>query len=218
MISAWVRGLSDRDVEALLAEALGPGAAMSKSTASRICSGCEPSWRSSAPGISPTSSWTTCSTASARRGLSGGAKHDPPCHFRATSTGTRRSRRVNGGHTKSPVASTFGNRCSYGKVAELPSHGRGHWLSPTENVLVRSDEDAPGASLLLSVPRASHARPPNYPAPAVTRDDVTPWRAPAGSRAFVMHDYERPAEARLGELAGPPHERSNGRRQPYART
>ena len=37
VISAWVRGLSDRDVEALLAEALGPEAALSKSTASRIC-------------------------------------------------------------------------------------------------------------------------------------------------------------------------------------
>ena len=37
VISAWVRGLSDRDIEALLAEALGPDAALSKSTASRIC-------------------------------------------------------------------------------------------------------------------------------------------------------------------------------------
>ena len=37
VISAWVRGLSDRDVEALLAEALGPEATLSKSTASRIC-------------------------------------------------------------------------------------------------------------------------------------------------------------------------------------
>ena len=37
MISGWVRGLSDRDIEALLAEALGPEAALSKLTASRIC-------------------------------------------------------------------------------------------------------------------------------------------------------------------------------------
>ena len=37
VISSWVRGLSDRDIEALLAEALGPEAALSKSTASRIC-------------------------------------------------------------------------------------------------------------------------------------------------------------------------------------
>lgn len=37
VISAWVRGLSDRDIEALLAEALGPEAALSKSTASRVC-------------------------------------------------------------------------------------------------------------------------------------------------------------------------------------
>ena len=37
VVSAWVRGLSDRDIEALLAEALGPEAALSKSTASRIC-------------------------------------------------------------------------------------------------------------------------------------------------------------------------------------
>lgn len=37
VISAWVRGLSDRDVEAALAEVLGPEAALSKSTVSRIC-------------------------------------------------------------------------------------------------------------------------------------------------------------------------------------
>ena len=37
VISGWVRGLSDRDIEALLGEALGPDAALSKSTASRIC-------------------------------------------------------------------------------------------------------------------------------------------------------------------------------------
>lgn len=37
VISAWVRGLSDRDIEAMLGEALGPEAALSKSTASRIC-------------------------------------------------------------------------------------------------------------------------------------------------------------------------------------
>ena len=37
VISGWVRGLSDRDIEALLGEALGPEAALSKSTASRIC-------------------------------------------------------------------------------------------------------------------------------------------------------------------------------------
>lgn len=37
VISAWVRGLSDRDVKAMLAEALGSGAALSPSTVSRIC-------------------------------------------------------------------------------------------------------------------------------------------------------------------------------------
>jgi len=37
VISGWVRGLSDRDIEALLTEALGLEAALSKSTASRIC-------------------------------------------------------------------------------------------------------------------------------------------------------------------------------------
>ena len=37
MISGWVRGLSDRDIEATLAEVLGPEAALSKSTVSRIC-------------------------------------------------------------------------------------------------------------------------------------------------------------------------------------
>jgi len=37
VISAWVRGLSDRDVEAALAEVLGPEAVLSRSTVSRIC-------------------------------------------------------------------------------------------------------------------------------------------------------------------------------------
>jgi transposase-like protein len=37
VISGWVRGLSDRDVEAALAEVLGPEAALSRSTVSRIC-------------------------------------------------------------------------------------------------------------------------------------------------------------------------------------
>jgi transposase-like protein len=36
VISGWVRGLSDRDIEAALAEVLGPEAALSKSTVSRI--------------------------------------------------------------------------------------------------------------------------------------------------------------------------------------
>jgi len=38
VISGWVRGLSDRDIQATLAEVLGPEAALSKSTVSRICS------------------------------------------------------------------------------------------------------------------------------------------------------------------------------------
>jgi putative transposase len=38
VIAGWVRGLWDRDIEATLAEALGPEAALSKSTVSRICS------------------------------------------------------------------------------------------------------------------------------------------------------------------------------------
>jgi putative transposase len=37
VISGWVRGLSDRDIEAALREALGPQATVSKSTVSRIC-------------------------------------------------------------------------------------------------------------------------------------------------------------------------------------
>jgi putative transposase len=37
VISAWVRGLSDRDIEAALKEVLGDEAALSKSTVSRIC-------------------------------------------------------------------------------------------------------------------------------------------------------------------------------------
>ena len=38
VISGWVRGLSDRDIEAALGEVLGGQAALSRSTVSRICS------------------------------------------------------------------------------------------------------------------------------------------------------------------------------------
>ena len=37
VISCWVRGLSDRDIEAMLAEVFGDDAKVSKATASRIC-------------------------------------------------------------------------------------------------------------------------------------------------------------------------------------
>jgi putative transposase len=37
VIAGFVRGLSVRDVEAALADALGPQAALSKSTVSRVC-------------------------------------------------------------------------------------------------------------------------------------------------------------------------------------
>ena len=37
VISGWVRGLSDRDIEAALGEVLGAEAALSRSTVSRIC-------------------------------------------------------------------------------------------------------------------------------------------------------------------------------------
>jgi transposase-like protein len=37
VISGWVRGMSDRDIEAALAEVLGAEAALSRSTVSRIC-------------------------------------------------------------------------------------------------------------------------------------------------------------------------------------
>jgi putative transposase len=37
VISCWVRGLSDRDVEAMLVEVFGPDATISRSTVSRIC-------------------------------------------------------------------------------------------------------------------------------------------------------------------------------------
>jgi transposase-like protein len=37
LMTGWVRGLSDRDIEAALAEVLGREAALSRSTVSRIC-------------------------------------------------------------------------------------------------------------------------------------------------------------------------------------
>ena len=43
MLSGFARGLSVRDVEAALAEALGPEAALSTSTVARICEAIEES-------------------------------------------------------------------------------------------------------------------------------------------------------------------------------
>jgi hypothetical protein len=108
--------------------------------------------------------------------------------------------------TQRPLTGSFGNRCYYEKwpnclhTAEVTGSIP---VSPTATVLVSGCEGRPQGFLLLSVPRASHARPPNCSAPAVSRDDVTApgGRLPAAG-LFVTHDYERPAEARLGELAG----------------
>jgi transposase-like protein len=59
-ISGRLRGLSDRDIEALLAESLGPEAALSQSTVSRICERLRDEFETSRPVTCPTSNWTTC--------------------------------------------------------------------------------------------------------------------------------------------------------------
>jgi putative transposase len=61
VISGWVRGLSDRDIEAALAEVLGAEAALSRSTVSRICQRIKTSSRDGAPATCPVCGWTTCS-------------------------------------------------------------------------------------------------------------------------------------------------------------
>jgi putative transposase len=53
VISGWVRGLSDRDIEAALAEVLGAEAALSRSTVSRICQRIKTSSRDGAPATCP---------------------------------------------------------------------------------------------------------------------------------------------------------------------
>ena len=62
VIAGFVRGLSVRDVENTLADALGAEAALSKSTVSRVCQAIgERVRRAGRPGAWTTSSWTTCS-------------------------------------------------------------------------------------------------------------------------------------------------------------
>ena len=61
VIAGFVRGLSTRDVEATLVEALGEQAAVSKSTVSRICAEIKTQFEAWRPAASTTSSWTTCS-------------------------------------------------------------------------------------------------------------------------------------------------------------
>ena len=74
VIAGFVRGLSVRDVEATLAEALGPEATLSKSTVSRVCEAIKTEfdvWKRATCPTSPwsTSSWTApCAT---RRHLTG---------------------------------------------------------------------------------------------------------------------------------------------------
>ena len=61
VIAGFVRGLSVRDVEATLVEALGEGAAVSKSTVSRVCEEIQAQFQRGRRVASTTSSWTTCS-------------------------------------------------------------------------------------------------------------------------------------------------------------
>jgi len=68
VIAGFVRGLSVRDVEASLADALGPDATISKSTVSRVCEQVKEEfdvWKTAAW---PRSSWTTCSPTGASFG------------------------------------------------------------------------------------------------------------------------------------------------------
>ena len=61
MIASFVRGLSVRDVEAALAEALGDQAAISKSTVSAICGQIKDEYEAWARRGWTASRWTTCS-------------------------------------------------------------------------------------------------------------------------------------------------------------
>ena len=61
VIAGFVRGLSTRDVEAALTEALGEQAAVSKSTVSRICAEIKEQFDTWCAAVSTASSWTTCS-------------------------------------------------------------------------------------------------------------------------------------------------------------
>lgn len=61
VIAGFVRGLSVRDVEAALTEALGPEATVSKSTVSKVCEAIKTSSTPGSTDRSPTSSSITCS-------------------------------------------------------------------------------------------------------------------------------------------------------------
>jgi hypothetical protein len=61
VIAGFVRGLSVRDVEAALTDALGPEAAVSKSTVSRICEEIKEQYEAWGAVAWMMSSWTTCS-------------------------------------------------------------------------------------------------------------------------------------------------------------
>jgi putative transposase len=72
VISGFVRGLSVRDVEAALAEALGPEAALSKSTVSRVCEAIKTEF----------DAWTARDLSSVELEylfLDGSVRHEAPC-------------------------------------------------------------------------------------------------------------------------------------------
>ncbi len=77
VIAGFVRGLSVRDVEAALTEALGESAAVSKSTVSRICAEIKAQYEAGAGAGLMTLSWTTCSSTPATSGYHANASAEP---------------------------------------------------------------------------------------------------------------------------------------------
>jgi putative transposase len=77
VISGWVRGLSDRDIEAALAEVLGAEAALSKSTVSRICQRLREEFQTWGTAIWARCGWATCSWMAATCKLHPGAPAEP---------------------------------------------------------------------------------------------------------------------------------------------
>jgi putative transposase len=91
VIAGFVRGLSDRDLEATLEEALGEQAALSKSTVSRICQVLVSQFEVWQKRASPSTSSTTCSATPASSGTTRRPRASRSCAAGASRPRARRS-------------------------------------------------------------------------------------------------------------------------------
>jgi putative transposase len=176
VISGWVRGLSDRDIEAALAEVLGPEAALSRSTVSRIASGSRASSKCGAPATCPACAWTTCSWTPATSGCASKPRPSrcwPPGHRYQRQAGVRW-----------PRASQLGVDRRLGPLPRRPHRA---WLRPPPGV----SDDAPGllGAIERHFPNSLRPAVPGAPRQERARQGIGP--RPSRGQGRLLSDLRR---------------------------